>query len=387
MAFFIDLQHLPAHVCNDTIEGVYKALSDGHGHDKDGIWQPHESPLLKRLVELFTQRGLDRLEQVQSALIAWQSGANHTPASTPVAAPPGMVQKWAPDELALAKVYLESLPVAQWTLDDHMLAIDLVMQTYMPADHLQAEAEWLSVRSGLMGKVQANMAEATAKQADKILAALPSSVSAAAQLFGMAQAERQVLEFARLRAGEHVTSMADGVRHKLRAMVAADLEQRSLGSAPAGSSSLQTKLLDAFGEMNRDWRRIAVTEAGEAQLQGYIANLKPGAKVKRVERYNGACAFCRRIDGKVATVVDPAAQEKDPDNEIWLGKNNIGRSASPRKRVGDLLVDREPHEMWWLPAGLAHPHCRGRWVPVSDLGAGGDPAFGAWLRATLGGGS
>jgi hypothetical protein len=68
---------------------------------------------------------------------------------------------------------------------------------------------------------------------------------------------------------------------------------------------------------------------------------------------------------------------------IWAGKSNIGRSASPRKRVGNLLVEREPHEMWWIPAGLAHPHCRGRWLPVMEDQPGDDPDFGAWLRVTL----
>jgi hypothetical protein len=383
MGLFVDLFNVPDHVCNDAIEGIYKALSDGHGHDKDGIWKPHESPLIRRLVELFTQRGLDRLAQVQQAVIDWQTGKNHKPSETPVVAPPGYVQKWTPDELALVRVYLESLPVDQWTLDDHMMAIDLVVQTYLPADHLQAEAEWLAVRAGLMGKVQANMAEASVKQADKILAAMPSTVAAAAQQFGMASGQRQMLDFARLRAAEHVVSLADGVRHKMRALIAEDLEQRLLGSLPPGTSSLQTKLVDAFADLNRDWRRIAVTEAGEAQLQGYIASVKPGTKVKRVEQYGGACAFCRSIDGRVMTVVDPAHPDKDGATQVWPGKNNVGRSASPRKRVGDQLVARDPHELWWVPAGLAHPHCRGRWVPVVTDDPGDDQAFGDWLRSTL----
>lgn len=383
MGLFLDLLHVPEAVTNDALEGIYKALSDGHDHS-DGIWQPHESPLLTRLVELFTQRGLDRIAAVQQAIADWHSGKNHKPGETPVAVPPGMVQRWNADELALAKVYLESLPPSQWTLDDHMLAIDLVVQTYLPADQLQPEAEWLAVRSGLMGKVQANMeAAATAKQADKILAALPSTVVAAAQQFDLAQAQRAMLEFASSRVAEHVQALADGTRHKLRALIASDLEQRTLGNLPAGTSSLQTKLFDTFGELNRDWRRIAVTEAGEAQLQGLVASLKPGTRVKRVEQYKGACAFCRSIDGKVVEVVASNHPDKNPATMIWPGKNNVGRSASPRKRVGDVLVAREPDEMWWLPAGLAHPHCRGRWVVIGELAAGGDSGFASKLDAIL----
>ena len=107
--------------------------------------------------------------------------------------------------------------------------------------------------------------------------------------------------------------------------------------------------------------------------------------MKRVEIYASACGFCRKIHGVVATVVTPDHPNKDPDTMVWVGKNNIGRSASPKKRVGDVLVPRTPDEMWWLPAGLAHPHCRGRWVPVIDDEPGDDPEFGDWLRKTLGG--
>lgn len=386
MGLFLDLLHVPESITNDALEGIYKAMSDGHGHDDDGIWKPHESLLIRRLVELFTQRGLDHIDGVKNSLQAWLDGHNHHPSPAPIPAPAGMLQSWSGDEIALARLYLESLPPAMWTLDDHMLCIDLVVQQNMPQGALYAEADWLAAKAGMMGKVQANMDKAaTSKQADAVLSAMPSTVAQAVAEFGLVGAQRAVLEFSRVRAAENVRALSEATRHKLRSLITADMEQRMLGGLPAGSSSLQTKLLDVFGDLNRDWRRIAVTEAGEAQLQGFIASLEPGAKVKRVEQYANACAFCRKIDGVVAAVVRADAPEKDPDTQIWAGKNNIGRSASPRKRVGDTLVQRTPDEMWWLPAGLAHPHCRGRWVLVADAPqAGDDPEFAAQLQAILG---
>lgn len=386
MGLFLDLLHVPVDVTNEALEGLYKALSGGgHDHGDDGIWKPHQSPLLQRLVELFTQRGLTHLEGVKTSLEAWQAGHKYKPSPVPAPLPAGTLQRWSADELALAKLYLESLPPALWTLDDHMLCIDMVVQTHLPMEVLQPEAEWMAVRAGLMGKVQANMAaDPTPKQADAILAALPSTIGGAVTQFSLQPAQRASLEFARVRAVENVRALSEKVRHTMRTVVVTDLEQRAFGNVPAGTSSLQTKLLDAFGELNRDWRRIAVTEAGEAQTQGYIASLAPGTKVKRVERYENACAFCRKIDGVVATVVAPDHPDKDPDTMVWVGKNNIGRSASPRKRVGDVLVERDAAERWWLPAGLAHPHCRGRWVPVITDEPGDDADFGEWLRTTLG---
>ena len=376
MGLFVDLIKLSAPVTDGALEFIYKAH---HDHGDDGIWKPHESVLIRRLVELFTQRGLAHLDGVKNGLAAWHAGHNHHPSPTPVQPPQGMVQYWSADELALARLYLESLPPALWTLDDHMLCIEYVMQANMPPGLLAQEADWLASKASMMGKVQANMAkEPTPKQADAILAASPVSGL-------MGGAGQATLTFARARAAENVRALTEATRHKLRTIVTADLEQRVLGGAPAGTSSLQTKLLDAFGELNRDWRRIAVTEAGEAMNQGFIASLKPGARVKRVEQYANACAFCRKIDGVVATVVAADAPNKDPLTQVWVGKNNIGRSASPRKRVGDTLVERSPEEMWQLPAGLAHPHCRGRWVLVEDAPqVGDDPDFAAQLRAILG---
>jgi hypothetical protein len=376
MALFIDLFPLSQAATDDALELIFKST---HNHDK-GIWNPHESVLVRRLIELFTQRGLDRFEAVQQQIVAWENGDHHKPGQVPPAVP-GMMTRWTPDELSLVKIYLEALPVADWSLDDHMLAVEHTMQRYLPADELRTEAEWLAAKAGMMGKVQANMEkQPSSKQADAILADLPGTVAGAAQQFNLTAIHKKVLEFGAARAAENVRSITEGVRHKMRSTVLQHLEDQQTGKR---GPSLQSKLLDEFANLNRDWRRIAVTESGECQLQGYIASLKPGTKVRRVEQYANACGFCRKIHDKVVEVVSPDAPDKDPDSQIWVGKTNIGRSASPRKRVGAQLVERTADEMWWIPAGVAHPHCRGRWVPVIEDQPGDDKEFGDWLRKHL----
>lgn len=380
MALFIDVQRLSQAATDDALEHIFKST---HDHDA-GIWSPHESLLIRRLVELFTQRGLDRLAHVKKQILAWEAGNHHQQSAFPVVRP-GMMERWNEAELTLVKLYLESLPPAQWALDDHMMAVDYVVQRYLPADELRTEAEWLSTRSGMMGKVQANIAAEliTAANADKILGALPSLVSTATSQFHLPALMRNTLEFARVRCAENVRAITESVRHRLRSTIVQHLEDQQAQVAGTPGQSLEAKLFDQFATLNRDWRRIAVTEAGEAQTQGYVASLVPGTKVKRVEQYVGACAFCKKIDGVIATVVSPDHPDKDPETMIWPGKNNVGRSASPRKRVGDVLVPRLPEEMWHLPAGLAHPHCRGRWVPVIQDEPGDDPEFGDLLQGLL----
>lgn len=379
MAFLLDLTPISRQTTNAALEFIYKAVHDG----EDGIWSPHESVLIRRLVELFSERGLDRLEHVKQQIIAWENGDHFKPGAPQPVAVPGMMGRWSDAELKLVRVYLESLPPSSWSLDDHMMAVDYVVQRYLPADELRTEAEWMATRANLMGKVQANLDQpATVTQADKVLAALPSTMAAAVQQFNINQQQLKTMAFGNARAAENVRALADDVRHRMRNAVMQHLEEEFTGGT---SESLQTKLFDQFATLNRDWRRIAVTEAGETMNQGFIANLAPGTKVQRIEQYASACAFCRKIHKRIATVVSPDKPDKDGETEIWVGKNNIGRSASPRKRVGDTLVNRTPDEMYWLPAGLAHPHCRGRWVLVIQDLPGDDPEFGDWLRKTLGG--
>lgn len=378
MSLFLNVEHLSCCATDDALEHIYKAATGDGG---DSAWLPHESVLIRRMIELFTKRGLDRLAAVQEDIAAWTQGHKHKPAAAPVAHP-GMMTRWSADELDLVRIYLEALPPAQWTIDDHMLSIEMTVQRYLPLHELVGEAQWLASRATMMGKVQANMAKpASVAQADAILAALPASVAAAAEQFQLSPLFQAVAQFARVRCVEQVRALTDDVRHRMSATVLSHLEQAVVG---VGGPSLQSKLLDQFGTLNRDWRRIAVTEAGEAQTMGLIASLPHGTQVKRIEQYATACGFCKRIDGVVATVVDPATPDKDGETQVWVGKTNIGRSASPKKRVGNVLVARDPNELWWLPAGLAHPHCRGRWLVISQAEAsGGDAEFASWLKATL----
>lgn len=381
MGLFVDLIELSERQTNAGLEFLCKATHD-HGED-DAIWAEHPNPAIRRLIELFTERGLMRLDGFRKELEAWLTGRKHTHAGTTMPRPDGAMERWTPEQLGLVKLYLETLPPAQWTIDDHMMMVDYLVQRWLPADDMRSESEWLATRATLMGRVQANMASITAAQADTVLAALPLTAAAARAQLRMTPLQSAVLDFARVRAAENVRKVTDDVRHRMRGVVAQHIEQQQLRVPGTPGSSLQTKLNDEFATLNRDWRRVAVTEAGEAQNQGQVASLPPGRKLRRVEQYKGVCAWCAKIDGRVMTVVAPDAPEKDGETQIWVGKTNVGRSAAPRKRVGNLLVEREPDEMWWIAAGAQHPHCRGRWLPVMEDQPGDDPDFGAWLRATL----
>lgn len=230
-----------------------------------------------------------------------------------------------------------------------------------------------------MGRVQAAVGELPETEVDTLLqrpdfgdlGAVPLSADLAA-----------AIRFGRERCCENVTALSDQVRHRMRRLIVDYQEAVFTGDKAGAAESLQGRLLDEFGLMNRDWRRIAVTEATENVNQGVVASTEPGRKLKRVERYRGACPFCRSIDGKVMTVVEPSGDAKDGDTQVWVGKTNVGRSASPRKRVGGALIERPPEELWWVASGAQHPHCRGSWVRVTASSP--DPEFDAWLARMKG---
>lgn len=361
---------------DDVLEGMYKAISS----DLPGgsIWDDHPNPFVRQIVEMFTERGLARIAEVQAEFAHWVAGERYVEGMMRRPAPGGQLSRWSAGELALVRTYLSTLRPDQFQLDDWMLLVDYLYQRYMPAEALIAEATWLATRANVMGRVSAAMDEiadgVAEKLADDVLRYIPN---AKPDLPPMSPAQMASISFGRAHCCEAVTSLADAARHRMRKLVVDWQEASFLGNKAGAAESLQSKLLDEFGTMNRDWRRIAITEATENVNQGFVAAAGVGARLRRVEKYNGACAFCRSIDGQVVEVVPANAPKKNGNTEIWVGKTNVGRSASPRKRVEGVLVEREDHERWWIASGAQHPHCRGSWVRAAKVAD--DPDFEAWL--------
>lgn len=364
-------------LCDDHVnEGAEELLLKAIGDPPDnGIWDEHPNPVVRRVVELFTERGLSRIGGLQSELERWLAGDEFADGLERPQRPLGVLARWSPAELGTVRLYLSRLPPAAWELEDWLMLVDYLVQRYLPADSLRTEADWLATRSAMMGRIQAAAADVSGDDADTLLQ-LPDFSSLGA---GMTTLQRSTIAFGRERCCEHVTALADSARHKMRGLIVDYQQAVFSGDRRGAAESLQGRLLDTFGTMNRDWRRIAVTEATENVNQGYVASMAPGSRIKRVERYRGACAFCRSIHNREFTVVEASKPDKNGDTEVWVGKTNVGRSASPQKRVGGEWVDRDPSELWWPAAGAMHPHCRGSWVKVTATSA--DPEFERQLEA------
>lgn len=376
----VDIGHLHGPACDHALESLYKAVSEGDGAAFD-IWQQHDNPFIRALVEKFSDRGLTKLGTVQAELQKWLAGDYYAKAKS-VPVPPGFLGRWTDQELALVKIYLESIDPLAMELDDWSMLIDFLVQRYMPLDQLLEEAEWLATKSNMMGRVQAHVGTIEPGVAAAIADHLPGTLKGVEKQFAYSDAERAILAYGKETCCDAVTSVSENVRHRIKRVVL-DHQQRKLAGEEVSDSELQSELFDKFDSLNRDWRRIAVTEAGEMANQGVIAHMEPGSHVRRLEMYHGACAFCRSLDGRVFRVTTADDPEKDGQHDVWPGKTNVGRSSAPSKRVGNELVPRSPDERLWPAAGVQHPHCRGRWEPMAEDPPGADKAFTSWLRQRL----
>ncbi|QWK20814.1 hypothetical protein [Thermus antranikianii] len=138
------------------------------------------------------------------------------------------------------------------------------------------------------------------------------------------------------------------------------------------------QLLDRFGTLNRDWRRIAITETAAAHGAGFLTAMI-GQEVEWVAAQD-ACPYCRRYHGRRFLVVAPDHPHKDFQVHMWPGKTNVGRSFHPYTASGKKRSEGELAG----PAIPAHPHCRCRVVPVVGRSAYEDPEAMRRIRAILG---
>ena len=380
MTLLLDIGSVPERHCDACLDHLAKAVAEDPGGDPDGIWARHPDPWLAEHVEDATKRFQAMLQHMQdmlSRLLFGEVLGDLAKAES--------WTRWDQAEIEAVRARLRDKPTSSYTIDDWMTVVDLLLQTYMPADAVVTEAEYLTVRAALLGKVSANLAGNTPPShawADTIAAYVPTQFAAVPPRV-LSPRELSVLYVAKARAAVNISDVKEEARRGMKSICIAHVQAMLLGERDGQGEALRQALFDEFGRLNRDFRRIAVTEAGECMLQGFIAAQDPGQRVQRQEAYRGACDFCRSINGQVFEVVDPAAPRKDGERQVWLGKTNVGRSASPRRRVGDQLMERTANERWWPAAGVQHPHCRGSWRSVTQRPAAVSQEFADWLDAKI----
>jgi hypothetical protein len=113
---------------------------------------------------------------------------------------------------------------------------------------------------------------------------------------------------------------------------------------------LTQELYDVYGDQNRDWRRVALTELAMAVSDAYLAGCEEGDQIVGMGA-ESACKYCQEyVVGKTFTVTHQIPQNNYHYDMkmMWSGKSNFGR------RVAE-----------YVPCIPMHPNCRCRWHKVS----------------------
>ncbi|WP_293371546.1 hypothetical protein [Nevskia sp.] len=358
----VDLHPLSCGCTDLALEALHKSLADPP--DSNHVWEPHPDPLLRETVEHASHAGTASLRRLFDDLIAHVRELSH------------VRKAFTPDRAVVAEaiIRLRGKSSRQYDVDDWLTLIDWLMLQYLPDAFFKTQAEYLTVRAAAAAKIQASHTEADGAlvPVQDFAARMPVTPGELFRRASFSAMELTMLRIAQARAAEAMTVVGEATRHRIKQLVVNHLQASLSGDPLAVPKRLERQLFDEFSILNRDWRRVAITEAGNARSEGMIGGLAVGTVVRRFEAYAGACDFCRKINGKTFTVVDASNPDKDGATQVWVGKTNVGRSSSPRKRVGDELVDRTEDEKWWVAAGTQHPNCRGGWSVVSTPGHADD---------------
>jgi hypothetical protein len=381
MPVLVDLEAVPACLCDAHLEDLHKALAERGTASEESIWAPHENPFIRGHVESITHLLQAIAERIQDAMARALLGdpiGELQKAETPA---PWL--RWDEQEFDRVRAYLEGRDPSTYTLDDWLLLAEFIVQRYCGPGVISSMAEYIAVRAALMGKIQAAAAGLAArpKQIDDLVELVPTDFAAVPPRI-LTSREKATIRIAKARAGESIALAMDGAKHRMKGIIVEHVQAQVLGQREGDAAHLRTRLFDNFGTLNRDFRRIAVTEAGECCNQAFVA-VSIGRKVRRMEAYKGACPFCQSIDGKVFNVVAATDPKRNGQTDVWEGKTNVGRSAAPRKRVPGGLIERGPEEMWWPAAGVQHPHCRGAWTAVVEKPPEVSDEFQKWMEAKL----
>jgi len=298
------------------------------------MWGPHPNPLQSWVEEEVYRVGQRFLRGMLGAVLGDRNPPPfHVVAKAESPKPPG----WG-EVMALFKAPVEpAQKLASWKT-----LVDGFAEALLPASSVEnAMASW-ALRSAMLHQIGERIKAVTEPGGwDAFFKTIP-------------KAQQDVISWSKLHGAEFVTNM--------KAKARADIMDALVQSEMAGGNhhDLSRVLFERLGVLNRDWRRIAITETGMAVSNGQLqAHLSAGGDWEAIWVAGvRACPFCRKFNGQAFRVVPADAPRKDPATDVWPGKSNVGRSAHLYRKDG---TKRGPEELW-VPCQPLHPSCACVWT-------------------------
>lgn len=354
----IDATHAHHDAANAAADYLCKSVEDALLFD-----QHPTSPLLGQVENFSTAWMEDILHRLQVKLL--------TVLVTGSQLAKAVITEEEEDHCRTLERMAREAPPGSLTLDDYLAMLDCLMERYLPAVQIESKAKRHAVQQYLAGKLrqEAPADGGREKVRTAMLSALGLSRAQAGRAANMTPVDQARMQVAKANAGRLIQDLRSATRSKVQKIIIdAERTRIETGHPRYKGQPLQQALSDAFGELNRDWRRVAVTETAFNASDGYLASLLPGEKVRWLP-HPGACRYCESMRGRVFEVVPASQTHKDPETQVWVGKYlmNYGRAIAKRKRLADgTLADRDADELV-VPAIPAHPVCRCLWTPFVEL--------------------
>ncbi len=227
------------------------------------------------------------------------------------------------------------------------------------------KAEVFMVRAGLLAKIRGEAEKEAFSTAGAFVDRFPQTIQASekqgvvltlrekeraeaqgkkVQILPLTKQESHAVKVATHHAGDKLTEISERHMAGVRQLVIRAQRERW------NPQKLAQELFDAYGDQNRDWRRVAITELAMATNDAYIQGVPEGETVVGMGAEN-ACQHCKKlVIGKTFTVTHgvPKNTHHHEMNFVWAGKSNYGR------RVYE-----------YIPCVPLHPNCRCRWHRIS----------------------
>lgn len=352
----VDCTHIPTGPLNRTLDELCKSVEEA------GLLQPHPTSRLLAAMEQATTEDVQvRVDGILVLALRAFGLGGHT-RELVKAAPDDLGPKCRKLERKLTEVEPGTL-----SLETYLDVIDCWLWRYLPPALAAQQAQRRAVQQYLVGlsRYAADVHEAAVAVA--LVATLPTTRTQARDRFPLTTFDEARIRIAEASAGRNIQSITARTRTAIQdVLINAERRRVATGQEAYDPRPLEQQLRDTFADLNRDWRRIAVTETATHASEAYLSRFAPGAKVRWLA-HPGACRYCESQHGKVFTVVAPDKAHKDPETEVWVGKQaeNIGRAIAKRKRLENGEVVARTADELVIPAIPSHANCRCLYVPVS----------------------
>ena len=354
----LDCTHIPTGPSNTAMEYLCKSV------EESGLFHPHPTDrLMAAMEDASTTWMTQALHGIQ--VLALQAFGLGGAESLQGLLTKATADEWGPKCQRLERKLATTEP-GTLSLDEYLAVLDCWLWKYLPPTVSSHQAHRQAMQQYLAGWAQHAESPKTAEHARSIVDALPTTLDDAGRHYPLTHFDRDRIRVAQASAARHVQRLTAHTRAALQDVII-NAERRRIAHAQDRYDlrPLEQQLRDSFGDLNRDWRRIAVTETSINANDAYLARFTPGEKVRWLI-HPGACVYCESQKNKVFTVVAPDHPRKDPYTMVWVGKfaENVGRSLAKRKRLeSGELTDRGPDELV-VPVIPAHPGCRCLYVPA-----------------------